>query len=202
MLAKLDTDKLFFKWLPAGLLACGIVLIYLQIEFNLEYTGHFGIGFVGLSILMHGAIEIVRYFIARANEVRKPNKEKKLNAVMVFTHSAALLMIGAALVVYALLFIAGLADELLLYIRQRPGIAWLYFGVLGIAFSVSTMLRTRGKQRGLILVLASLPNAFFFLIVLLFGLAASLLGLIEISFPIRYQQILTALSARMSAWLY
>lgn len=202
MLAKLDTDKLFFKWLPAGLLACGIVLIYLQIEFNLEYTGHFGIGFVGLSILMYGAIEIIRFFLARVHEVRGPNKEKKLNTVMVFTHAASLLMIGAVLVVYALLYVAGLADELLLYIRQRPGIAWLYSGVLGIVFSVSSILQTRGKQRGLIKVLASLPNAFFFLIVLLFGLAASLLGLIEIFFPIRYQQILSALSIRISALLF
>lgn len=202
MVVKLDTDKLFFKWLPAGLLVCGIVLIYLQIEFNLENSGHFGIGLIGLSIMTYGAIEIIRYFITSANDVNASDKDKKLNTVMVSTHAAALLMIGAALVVYALLYLAGFADEFLLYIRQRPGIAWLFSGVLGIAFSVSRMLRTRGKQRRLIQVLANLPNAFFFLFVLLFGLVASLLGLIEIFFPTRYQQILSALSARVSALLF
>jgi len=202
MLAKLDADKLFFKWLPAGLLACGIILIYLHVEFNVEYVGHYGIGFVGLSILNYGVIEILRYYIARSHEARKPDKEKKLKTVAAFAHAAVLLMIGAALVLYALLYVAGLADDLILYIGQRPGIAWLFCGVLAIAFSVSANQQMRPKKRGLSQVLVILPNVFLNVVMLIFGVTASMLGLIEIFLPLRYQLILSSLSVRISALLF
>ena len=202
MLAKLDAEKLFFKWLPAGLLACGIILIYLHVEFNVEYVGHYGIGFVGLSVLNYGVIEILRYYIARSYKDTNPSKNQKIETVMVLSHAVVLLLIGTVMVLYSLLYLVGLADELLLYIRQRPGIAWLFFGILTIAFSISANQQMRPKKRGLSQVLVILPNLFLNVVMLIFGVTACMLGLVEIFFPLRYQLILSALSVRISALLF
>ncbi len=196
-----ETERVF-KWLPVVFLGCGIFLVYIQIQFDSGGIGFPGIALIGMAVLMYGIIEIFQYFITRPQDKKSSSMNESLNAGMVLLHSAALMMIGAALITFSLLFMAGWADEMLLYIRQRPGIVWLFFGVLGITFSLTSLFRSSRRQYKLISILASLPSLITLLLVLLIGLAACIFGLIEIIFPFHYQQIISLLTDRVNTWLF
>ena len=200
MLRHLDSEKMF-KWLPAIFLAGGILLVYLQVQFDMDGIGFPGIGLIGMSILTYGIVNILRFFLARVHAQSIGAQDHKLDAFMVHLHAAALMLIGAGFIAYAPLMISGWADEMFIYLRQRPGMIWLYFGILGIAFSLTAMLRTRVSPRQLIRFVANLPSLLSLLLVMLLGVASVTLGVIEQISPSLYQQMLAAISARLSALL-
>jgi hypothetical protein len=200
MLNKFNQEKVF-KILPGFLLASGIILVYLQIQFDGDGIGYPGLGLIGAAIVCYGVIDLLRYFTARfasgSIQAEKPNRE----TFIVLLHATSLMMIGAVLMTLTLLVMAGWAEPVLAYLRQRPGMVWLYFGLLGSAFFLSALLQKRSGQPRFIRVLSQLPEFVILIFLLLISLTASLLGLVELASHSLYEQIIAAVIAQISSWL-
>lgn len=185
------------EWLPIGCIAAGGILYTIFSRLEIQKGAFWGICLIGAAVILFGMRDIFNFFRAHLpGEYQIPKKHTKLmTAVML--HSAALMLIGAGVLVYALLMITGWAEPVVIYLRQKPGMLWLFFGVLGCVFALSRILKPLPEQSKIGAKLSNLSSVILNGILLLISAVACAAGLIEIVSPSAYHQLMDMILARL-----
>jgi hypothetical protein len=175
------------SWIIIFFLALGIIAIYLESEFEVANGIRAGAGFLGIASILWGVEEIVDHWAFYSFSWGKTERELTLRTIASIAVSLLRLLIGIGLVTITLLGFLGLGDPAADFIRNRPGLAMVFFSSLGFTYGTQQLLMAKKQGNRLKVVLENISGRIFGVLLIMASCVVLALGLAEILWPDAFQ---------------